>query len=233
MCFLLQKLSIRVKAKQHLRPFSKRGVKLGVHMSILDLSAHEAPTSHEQKWIQQTQLRQQLDRSHTPNGGLAALPELSRISEVDTVTTSVANLQQNQVEPIIPVMPGSPESLRQSPEVPMNTPITGSINEGSSSPALLRAHSNAATNRLRRVFSRMSLKSFSSPSETDENKHVPQESLSPFGNQIPTKTQNLAESPSKLKPEKRVILPRKLHHQNRPRRRAFSEVLKDNFAKGP
>jgi hypothetical protein len=35
------------------RRFSKRGVRLGVHMSILDLGAHDAATSLRKKWIAQ------------------------------------------------------------------------------------------------------------------------------------------------------------------------------------
>ena len=33
------------------RPFSKKGFRLGVHMSILDLGAHDAPDRLKDKWI--------------------------------------------------------------------------------------------------------------------------------------------------------------------------------------
>lgn len=78
------------------RTFSKRGVRLGVHMSILDLSAHEAPESLKRKWLQQAKNKDQLMNPDHPasichyGGRLPTSPELSRIPEVDTNATSAA-----------------------------------------------------------------------------------------------------------------------------------------------
>jgi hypothetical protein len=54
------------------RRFSKRGVRLAVHSSILDMNAHEAPVQLKNKWIQTSR-----DHSHQRKASL------SKITEVD------------------------------------------------------------------------------------------------------------------------------------------------------
>lgn len=55
------------------RRFSKRGVRLAVHSSILDLNAHDVPNSLKHKWI-----------SLLPVGS-PSIAQLSKISEVDSM----------------------------------------------------------------------------------------------------------------------------------------------------
>ncbi|KAK6378668.1 hypothetical protein LTR64_002058 [Lithohypha guttulata] len=150
------------------RTFSKRGVRLGVHMSILDLSAHEAPLNLKKKWLQQAHLRQQLDHGQHPGRrGLTALPELSRISEVDTAAGSSSNLNINhfQAEPIVPTnaenstFAGTPRPVSK---VPYNTPVSGSLQEDGNALGARNPRSTVGT-RFRRVMSRMSINNLRSP----------------------------------------------------------------------
>lgn len=55
------------------RRFSKRGVRLGVHMSILDLGAHNAPAGLRKKWIAQAHV--------TPRKGDYGRSQMSTIDE--------------------------------------------------------------------------------------------------------------------------------------------------------
>ena len=81
------------KTNAPLRRFSKRGVRLGVHMSILDMGAHEAPKGLKEKWIQ---------RSRDGATGTAKhgnfLGGLSKISEFDSVSTIPKEMQQEWTE---------------------------------------------------------------------------------------------------------------------------------------
>jgi hypothetical protein len=63
------------------RRFSRRGVRLAVHSSIMDTNAHDVPISLRKKWIYQAQLRR------TPeyfNAGSPSIAQLSKISEVNS-----------------------------------------------------------------------------------------------------------------------------------------------------
>jgi hypothetical protein len=66
--------------------FSKRGVRLGVHMSILDLGAHEAPDQLKKKWIQTSRSQQYHSRCKNSRPSFNNGHALSKISEADSVT---------------------------------------------------------------------------------------------------------------------------------------------------
>lgn len=210
------------------RTFSKRGVRLGVHMSILDLSTHEAPVGLKRKWIQQAHLRKQLAQSN--KGGLTALPELSRISEVDTNAGSSANLHHIQAEPTVPIIPESPNSPRQTPEVPVNTPVAGSLDDSIPTPGTRKRRDGTMSSKLRRVFSRISLNSmYSPPKGTRHDQPETTRSPKPRGLQD---TPNLGTMPIENSPSKRISLRWRQDQKNKPHRRTFSELLKDKFGKG-
>ena len=63
------------------RKFSRRGVRLAVHSSIMDANAHDIPTSLRKKWIHQAQLRGDENKFDV---GSPSFAQLSRISEVNS-----------------------------------------------------------------------------------------------------------------------------------------------------
>lgn len=63
------------------RRFSRRGVRLAVHSSIIDTNAHEVPFSLRNKWIHQAQLRHGADNYDI---GSPSTAQLSKISEVNS-----------------------------------------------------------------------------------------------------------------------------------------------------
>jgi hypothetical protein len=65
------------------RSFSKRGVRLGVHMSILDMGAHDAPDRLKNKWIQTSRSHQYQPRYKKSRASFNGGHALSKISEVD------------------------------------------------------------------------------------------------------------------------------------------------------
>lgn len=60
------------------RRFSKRGVRLAVHSSILDLNAHDVPNSLKRKWISNVHARD------------PSMAQLSNIPEVDSFPSLLA-----------------------------------------------------------------------------------------------------------------------------------------------
>ncbi|KIW91825.1 uncharacterized protein Z519_07795 [Cladophialophora bantiana CBS 173.52] len=63
------------------RRFSRRGVRLAVHSSIMDTNAHDVPISLRKKWIHQVQLRHDPDHA---DAGIQSIAQLSKISEVNS-----------------------------------------------------------------------------------------------------------------------------------------------------
>lgn len=76
--------------------FSKRGVRLSVHMLVLNLNAHKAPEELRKKWIQEATGRGPADQH---DGGAATSPTLSRISEVDSVPTVSSSITPSLSQP--------------------------------------------------------------------------------------------------------------------------------------
>ena len=77
------------------RRFSKRGVRLGVHMSILDMGAHETTTGLRKRWLQAARSAQTSDSSHhqrmttiSEDGTSAALRQAANSSSEDTVSSA-------------------------------------------------------------------------------------------------------------------------------------------------
>jgi len=151
------------------RTFSKRGARLGIHMSILDLGAHEAPYNLKRKWIQAAHLKEKQGHSQPGKKGvLTALPELSRISEVDTVAGSRTNLSkilletptagQDAIEASVSNSP-TVETPTKTPEVPSNTPASDD------QLTTHKSRSSTMSSKIRRVMSRMSLNNFRSPTQ--------------------------------------------------------------------
>lgn len=152
------------------RTFSKRGVRLGVHMSILDLSAHEAPANLRKKWLQQAHLKRQLGHAQPRDRrGLTALPELSRISEVDTAPSSTVNLDVPpiQPEPAVASMKQEIDTPRPLSKVPDNTPIGGSW-QPEDSPPFEQPRSSVSA-RIRRIISKMSIGNLRTPSKSADS----------------------------------------------------------------
>lgn len=84
-----------MKKEDHLaRRFSKRGVRLAVHSSILDLNAHDAPNSLKHKWISQVQ------------AGSPSIAQLTDIPEVDSIPSILQRRVTVGEEPTI----AAPES---------------------------------------------------------------------------------------------------------------------------
>lgn len=149
------------------RTFSKRGVRLGVHMSILDLSAHEAPANLQQKWLQQAHLRRQVGHGQPRDRrGLTALPELSRISEVDTAAGSSTNLSMppNQSQAAIVAIQEERESPAPVSKVPDNTPVPA-FQQNERSPLSKRQKSSVGS-KLRHVISKISITNLRTPSKS-------------------------------------------------------------------
>ncbi|KIW66321.1 hypothetical protein PV04_05657 [Phialophora macrospora] len=63
------------------RRFSRRGVRLAVHSSIMDTNAHEVPISLRKKWIYQARARRTPENF---NAGSLSIAQLSKISEVNS-----------------------------------------------------------------------------------------------------------------------------------------------------
>lgn len=156
------------------RTFSKRGVRLGVHMSILDLHAHDAPDSLKKKWIQQANRRRPSIHEHNHsaqhhNGGrLTALPELSRISEVNTSAASMSGsgnaLSAARSEMIDHVAPEPTYDTMQTPMKEVGVPLNTPVECGSS----LQKVNDKIGNKLRRVVSNLSMASLRTPSKAQE-----------------------------------------------------------------
>ena len=68
------------------RSFSQRGVCLGVHMSILDLGAHDAPDRLKDKWVQTSRSHQYLPRKKKSRTSISGGHVLSKISEAESCT---------------------------------------------------------------------------------------------------------------------------------------------------
>ncbi|KAJ9606987.1 hypothetical protein H2200_008998 [Cladophialophora chaetospira] len=65
------------------RRFSRRGVRLAVHSSIMDTNAHDVPISLRKRWMHQAHLRRPADRFDADG---RSNDQLSRISEVNSVS---------------------------------------------------------------------------------------------------------------------------------------------------
>ena len=240
------------------RTFSKRGVRLGVHMSILDLSAHEAPNNLKKKWIQQAHLRQQLGHSQQGDRrGLTAMPELSRISEVDTAAGSSANLsmdQATQVESAIPkvaVIPESPstETPTRFPLVPYNTPAGSAMQEMTNSPAAVKGQKDTMQNKLRKVMSRMSISSLKRSDSRSKRSVLSREdsevsTTTTSSNTTKGKEKADDQSTEETMPHKRIAKPHpgklnlgKLDNgkENHPKggKKQFLDVIKQKFQLSP
>lgn len=63
------------------RRFSRRGVRLAVHSSILDLNSHDIPSSLRKRWIRKARLRRSLEQQDL---GCPLDAQLSRISKVNS-----------------------------------------------------------------------------------------------------------------------------------------------------
>lgn len=81
--------------------FSKRGVQLGVHMSILDLNAHEASEELKKKWIQEARDKSSSIHADKPpptfqaDSYPTAFHELGKISEVDSTSNIALGIAQS------------------------------------------------------------------------------------------------------------------------------------------
>ena len=140
------------------RTFSKRAPRLGVHKSLLDLSANEAPAYLRQKWVQQAR-----HMGHGERRGLTALPELSRISEVDTSAGSTTNLHGPShvvVEPAVSPVPESPATQTpvRSREILFNTPVeTQAESKTNEASEPTTNNQDSMSSRIKRVISKLSL----------------------------------------------------------------------------
>jgi len=221
------------------RTFSKRGVRLGVHMSILDLSAHEAPTDLKRKWIQHAHLRQQLGHGQPGDRrGLTALPELSRISEVDTAADSSHDLRlpQPTAEPMIPEAPGSPTA--ETPKdllVPYNTPADISPVTTNEPATARNRRSFTMGSKLRHVMSKLSMTNLRSPTMTRSKSHGrgSTEVTDPSSMKGKEKEED-ADEGDETSCKGRTRPGRiNLDQENRPGRKSFLEALKQKFEKSP
>ncbi|KAK5957205.1 hypothetical protein OHC33_001576 [Knufia fluminis] len=222
------------------RTFSKRGVRLGVHMSILDLSAHEAPSNLKQKWIQHANLRQQ--HGHGQSGdrrGLTALPELSRISEVDTAAGSSHDLRlpQPPPEPIIPEIPESPSAETPAKDllVPYNTPADSSpvtFND----PYPRKGRSFTVGSKLRHVMSKLSMSNLRSPARSRSHGRGSSEFTSKSSNKGKEK-EDTQDGSDEISPTATRTRPGPLNidQENNVKvgRRPFLEVIKQRFERSP
>ena len=222
------------------RTFSKRGVRLGVHMSILDLSAHEAPSNLKKKWIQHARHRQQLVHGQPGDRrGLTALPELSRISEVDTAAGSTHDLKLMQAhsEPMIPEITEWPSAETPARDllVPYNTPADISPVATNEAAATHKGRSFAVGSKLRHVMSKLSLSNLRSPTRSKSRGRGISEATYTSSNKGKEKEEdagNADDTPMKQKthPGKTYIDQEK---NLRTGRRPFLESLKQRFEKSP
>ena len=224
------------------RTFSKRGVRLGVHMSILDLSAHEAPGNLKKKWIQQAHLRQQVGHGHGKPGdrrGLTALPELSRISEVDTAAGSTHDLKLIQAppEPIIPEIPESPsaETPVRDLLVPYNTPSDTSPVVITDAAATRKGRSFTVGSKLRHVISKLSISNLRSPTRSRSQGRGSSEVTNVSRTKGKEKEESVGDGSEDISPtnaKTRSGRPN-LDPENRVGRRPFMEALKQKFERSP
>jgi len=222
------------------RTFSKRGVRLGVHMSILDLSAHEAPSNLKKKWIQHAHNREQISHSQTHDRrGLTALPELSRISEVDTVAGSSHDLRLTQTvaEPTIPEVSESPsvETPARDLLVPYNTPAD-ILPETCHEPTTTRkGRSSTVGSKLRHVMRKLSMTNLRSPTTNrghDRESSETNTTATIKGAENDEITTDTGYMPAKTKAHPgRINI--NIDHENKHGRRPFMEVLKQKFEKSP
>lgn len=137
------------------RRFSRRGVRLAVHSSIIDTNAHEVPFSLRNKWIHRAQLRHGADNYDI---GSPSIAQLSKISEVNSSSgpdeppvTSTSIADRGVPSPQLKIETGS----ETSPPTP-STPPEASVEpkQGRQSVA-----SSPLSKRLGNLIAQMSLSS--------------------------------------------------------------------------
>lgn len=99
--------------------FSRRGMRLGVHMSILDMGAHSAPDALKDKWIQTS-------RSHHP-----IKPMMSGARSPDKADVQFpleANLSKANLSPEKPP-PGIPNHGRKASHGWISSPTAGKLHK--------------------------------------------------------------------------------------------------------
>ena len=99
------------------RSFSRRGMRLGIHMSILDIGAHSAPDDLKKKWIQKS-------RSHHPvkhSMSAAISPDKTRVKVPLEEGPNKANLSSNKKES------KAVESGRKSSQGWISSPTAGKL----------------------------------------------------------------------------------------------------------
>ena len=100
------------------RRFSKRGVRLGVHMSILDMGAHNAPESLKKKWLHHADTDRRTSRKSRTS--------LSRISKGEPATEDVGSDEAREMQPQqVP----SPNVLQRRNSRLMSTPMGRSLSK--------------------------------------------------------------------------------------------------------
>ncbi|EXJ90533.1 hypothetical protein A1O1_03636 [Capronia coronata CBS 617.96] len=101
------------------RRFSRRGVRLAVHSSILDSNAHQVPMSLKKRWFHQGRARSSGDGDFVQDRSIA---QLSRISEVNSnfvteIISEEPNLQRSTSTPEDPSRRNSEEHYASKKEV--------------------------------------------------------------------------------------------------------------------
>lgn len=94
------------------RRFSRRGVRLAVHTSIMGTNAHEVPLSLRKRWINQARMQDSLDQAGASRS--LSIAQLSRISEVNS-NPSPDDDQSSLNTPNDKIQKGSDETSSDDP----------------------------------------------------------------------------------------------------------------------
>jgi hypothetical protein len=97
------------------RRFSRRGVRLAVHSSILDAQAHDVPGSLRKRWIQQARQRKVAEQLSGEGPSIAHLSKISEVNSSPGPEDFVANTTLHR-SLSNPPRPGQPDTQPSSSE---------------------------------------------------------------------------------------------------------------------
>ena len=81
------------------RRFSRRGVRLAVHSSIMDTNAHDVPISLRKRWMHQAHLRRAAERFNADNPSTTQLSRISEVNSISGLDESMLTLKQQRTSP--------------------------------------------------------------------------------------------------------------------------------------
>ena len=131
------------------RRFSKRGVRLGVHMSILDMGAHETTSGLRKRWLRQARSAQSSSESSHQK-------RMTTISE-DGTMVPFPSLDDSSPLEEVPIRDFVQEALSQNNSGPPDSSTTPASKVSRRRTNSLKLLTSSAGNAVSRAFKRLSL----------------------------------------------------------------------------